>query len=148
MKALETPRTQHGAGRLLGVERRVFLLEQRSIARRRIRGLGLDGASSTNAEGGGPLPGPPPAVGSIDGDTHAPLEVVNASPCPIDMWWVDYDVEEEYLGTVAPGGGTWTADTWETHPWRIRLTGSEVLLREIPPVSEGGDASLRTVVYP
>jgi hypothetical protein len=107
-----------------------------------------DGAASVNADGGGALPGPPPAVCSTDGDTHAPLAAVNNAPCAIDMWWVDYNCQEEYFGTVDPNGGTWSSDTWETHPWRIRLTGSEVLLEEIPAVPEGADASLRTIVYP
>jgi hypothetical protein len=107
-----------------------------------------DGATSPNADGGPPLPGPPPSSCSVDGDIHAPFEVINNSPCPIDVWWVDYLCAEEYYGTVAPNGGTWSNDTWETSPWRIRLSGSEALLLEIPPVPEGVDASLRTIVYP
>jgi hypothetical protein len=103
---------------------------------------------SLNAEGGAPLPGPAPSVCSLTGDIHAPLEVVNDAPCPIDVWWVGYNCEEQYFSTVAPNGGTWFNDTWETNPWRIRQTGSEVLLVEIPPVPEGVDASLRVVTYP
>ena len=109
----------------------------------------VDGATSVNAEGGGPLPGPPPGVCSLVGDTHAPLEVINDAPCPIDAWWVDYECQEQYYGTIQPNGGTWSADTFETHPWRLRKTGSEVLLEEIPPAPEGvADASLRVVTYP
>ena len=92
-----------------------------------------DGATSINAGDAAPLPGPPPSECSVTGDTHAPFQIINNSPCPIDVWWVDYSCEEEYFGTVAPNGGTWSNDTWETSPWRIRLAGSETLLEEIRP---------------
>jgi hypothetical protein len=105
-------------------------------------------APSINDEGGAPLPGPPPAVCSLTGDMPSPIEVINDAPCPIDVWWVDYTCGEQFFSTVDPNGGTWFNDTWETHPWRIRQTGSEQLLVEIPPVPEGADASLRTIVYP
>lgn len=107
-----------------------------------------DAAPSINDEGGAPLPGPPPAVCSLTGDMPSPIEVINNAPCPIDLWWVDYSCGEQFFSTVDPNGGTWFNDTWETHPWRIRQTGSEQLLVEIPPVPEGADASLRTIVYP
>jgi hypothetical protein len=108
----------------------------------------LDGATSVNAEGG-VLPGPPPSVCSITGDTHAPIEVINNSPCAIDVWWVGYDCEEVYYGTAAPNGGTFSNDTWETSPWRLRLSGSEELVEELPPLPEGApDAGLRIFTYP
>jgi hypothetical protein len=106
-----------------------------------------DGATSINAEGGA-LPGPPPTACSLLGDIHAPLQVTNNSPCPIEMWWVDYNCQEQSYGIVGPSGGSWSNDTWDTNPWRIRLVGSEQLLLEIPPVPEGVDASLRTISYP
>ena len=108
-----------------------------------------DGATSINAEGGAPLPGPPPSVCSLLGDTPAPFQVTNNSPCAIDVWWVGYDCKEVYYGTAAPGGGTFSNDTFETHPWRLRLAGSEELVEELPPLPEGApDAGVRMFTYP
>jgi len=108
-----------------------------------------DGATSINADGGVPLPGPPPAVCSIMGDTHAPFQLTNNSPCPVDVWWVGYDCAEVYYGTAAPNGGTFFNDTWETDPWRVRLAGSEELVEELPALPEGApDAGVRMFTYP
>jgi hypothetical protein len=111
---------------------------------------GLDAAPSINSDAAGPtLPGPSPASCSLLGDTHAPFEVINNSPCPIDVWWVGYDCEEYYFGSAAPNGGTFVNDTWETAPWRLRLQGSEVLVSELPALPEGApDAALRVFTYP
>ena len=108
-----------------------------------------DGATSINAEGGTPLPGPPPSVCSLLGDTHAPFQVTNNSPCAVDVWWVGYDCQEYYYGTAAPLGGTFFNDTWETAPWRLRLAGSEELVEELPALPEGApDAGVRMFTYP
>jgi len=111
---------------------------------------GLDAAPSINADAAGPaLPGPSPATCSLLGDTHAPFEVTNNSPCPLDVWWVGYNCEEYYYGSAAPNGGTFSNDTWETSPWRLRLQGSEQLVEELPSLPEGApDASLRVFTYP
>ncbi len=108
-----------------------------------------DGATSINAEGGAPLPGPPPAVCSLLGDTHAPFQLTNNSPCAVDVWWVGYDCQEVYYGTAAPNGGMFFNDTWETDPWRVRLAGSEELVEELPALPEGApDAGVRMFTYP
>jgi hypothetical protein len=108
-----------------------------------------DGATSINAEGGAPLPGPPPATCSLVGDTPAPFQLTNNSPCAVDVWWVGYDCSELYYGTAAPGGGTFFNDTWETNPWRVRLAGSEELVEELPALPEGApDAGVLMFTYP
>jgi hypothetical protein len=113
-----------------------------------LRDGGWDGEASVDDDSGARLPGPPATVCSCLGDTHAPLTVTNNGPFDIDMWWFDYSCGEQYFATVQGDGGTWSNNTFETHPWRIRDTFSEALLVEIPPVPEGADSSLRTITYP
>ncbi len=97
------------------------------------------------ADGGmAALPGFYPTLCSIDGDAHAPMTITNNGPCPIDYWWVDYNCAEEYYGTIQPGQQG-LSDTFVTHPWRLRATGSEILLKDIGP-AETPDAW--TAAYP
>ena len=69
---------------------------------------------------------------------------MNDAPCPIEAWWVDYQCHEELYDTVQPGRQV-VESTFVTHPWRLRAAGSEQLLLEIAPATDG---TPRTVTYP
>jgi hypothetical protein len=99
---------------------------------------GWDGAPSTLEDDAGTVPGPNPNVCSIVGDEPYDLLIVNNSGCPLDVFWVDYNCEETLYGTVLTGN-TYLQETFATSVWRLRATGTEELLTQLPVVPEAPD---------
>jgi hypothetical protein len=111
---------------------------------------GWDGAPSTLEDDAGTLPGPNPNVCSIVGDEPYVSLIVNNSGCPLDVYWVDYDCEETFYGTVL-AGNTFLQETFATSVWRLRATGTGELLTQLPVVPEvpdGGTVANAVFRYP
>lgn len=55
---------------------------------------------------------------SIRSDRAVPLKLVNASAESLLVFWINYDGDAELM-TVMDAGEAWTADSYETHAWRV-----------------------------
>ena len=66
---------------------------------------------------------------SIRGTTAATIMITNNRNRAVSVYWVDYQCKEELYQTIQPGG-SYTQDTFVTHPWRIRDAADQTLLAQ------------------
>ena len=61
------------------------------------------------------------AVGlkSTTGETPTKIEFINRMPEPVDVYWINYDGEEEKFHTLGVGK-SYMQDTYATHPWIVK----------------------------
>lgn len=57
------------------------------------------------------------------------LTVENETENPLKAYWLNYDGDPELFSVITPGG-TWTVDTYESHPWRFVDATSNAVLEE------------------
>jgi hypothetical protein len=105
-------------------------------------------APIVNEEGGiedSGLPDPDTVCSATGTPPGVMITFVNDGPCPVELWWVDFNCDEELYGVLTPNGGNIPQSTFEGHVWRIREPGTEtVLLQYIVPLS----TTAGTVTYP
>jgi hypothetical protein len=101
-----------------------------------------------NEEGGiedGGLPDPDSICSATGTPPGVMITFVNDAPCPVELWWVDFNCDEELYGVLTPNGGSIPQSTFEGHVWRLREPGAEtVLLQYVVPLS----TTPGTVTYP
>ena len=64
---------------------------------------------------------------SVAGEVRTNIEFLNTHDTPIEVFWVNYEGEEE-LRFELPSGGSLEQPTFVTHPWRAKTKDGEVLL--------------------
>ena len=64
---------------------------------------------------------------SVAGEVRTNIEFLNTHDAPIEVFWVNYEGEEE-LRFELPSGGSLEQPTFVTHPWRAKTKDGEVLL--------------------
>ena len=60
------------------------------------------------------------------GEDEFEVEFLNAREERVELFWVNYDGEEERVRTLRPGE-TWPVTTYATHPWMVRDLSGECL---------------------
>ncbi|KAK9826663.1 hypothetical protein WJX74_008584 [Apatococcus lobatus] len=75
------------------------------------------------------LPAHASVLRSQRSDRPCALTVQNNGLRPVKLFWINYDGDLEFYGAV-PGGGSFTIDTFETHPWRLVDASSNSTLQE------------------
>ena len=96
-------------------------------------------------EDGATLPDPDTICSATGSPPAVTITFVNDAPCPLELWWVNFNCNEELYGVLTPGGGSIAQGTFEGHVWRIRDPGSEKLLFQyVVPLS----TTPATVTYP
>jgi hypothetical protein len=61
---------------------------------------------------------------SVDHAAPAPINFVNRSKGPVDIYWLDYDGKRVLYKSGLPSGTSWTAGSFVTHPWLVIATGT------------------------
>ncbi len=64
---------------------------------------------------------------SVEGEVRTNIEFLNTHDAPIEVFWVNYEGEEQ-LRFELPSGGSLDQPTFVTHPWRAKTMDGEVLL--------------------
>lgn len=59
------------------------------------------------------------SIVSTAGDEKFKLELSNSHNRIVDVFWINYNGEEELKTSILPGG-TWATNTYITHPWVVR----------------------------
>ncbi|KAK9865473.1 hypothetical protein WJX84_008567 [Apatococcus fuscideae] len=62
-------------------------------------------------------------------DRPCALTIQNNGLHSIKLFWINYDGDLEFYGAV-PAGGSYTIDTFETHPWKLVDAASNSVLEE------------------
>lgn len=70
--------------------------------------------------------GPPPEVCTAGQGEATRLRVVNSTPAPVVMWWVDYACGERRYQVVPPGEFR-DQESFVEHVWRLRTEDGELL---------------------
>ncbi len=58
-------------------------------------------------------------ISSTEGKSKYQIEFVNSLDQTVNMFWINYEGEEELKQTMLPGD-SWGVDTYVTHPWVVR----------------------------
>lgn len=66
---------------------------------------------------------------SVRSEQATPLKLVNASEESLLVFWINYDGDAELM-TVMDAGETWTADSYESHAWRVIGAEDKLLYAE------------------
>jgi hypothetical protein len=82
---------------------------------------------------GDPLPEVEPLECSMTSETDATLEIENTCAFSIEVFWVNYECDEESYQVIS-SENSWSVPSFETHPWRIRSVETGDLILEIPPL--------------
>lgn len=69
--------------------------------------------------------------------TDPPTNIIftNVSNRPVDVYWVDYACEEQYMATIQPANSL-PMSTFVSHPFHIRDSNTGDLLIEVVPVTD------------
>jgi hypothetical protein len=76
-----------------------------------------------------------PSVRSLNSNTPALMTFVNQSDQPVDIYWIDFGGRRQLYKTLE-AGGSYTQQTYLTHPWLIADAGGQswnVYLPEAQP---------------
>lgn len=61
---------------------------------------------------------------STEGKSRYQIEFINSLDETVNMFWINYEGEEELKQTMLPGD-SWGVDTYATHPWVVRNNSGE-----------------------
>lgn len=67
---------------------------------------------------------------SVAWDTTSDIKIENNYDQNVSVYWLDYQCEEQLYANVAPGG-TFSANSYVTHPWRIRESSTGKILKQV-----------------
>ena len=95
-------------------------------------GVSLDGADLART-----LPGPAPTLCSKQSATSIQITFVNNTQKAVRLSWVDYMCAEMDYGEIAPGASK-VQQTFTTHPWRLRDSGTLEVVKDVPPFDMAG----------
>lgn len=102
-------------------------------------------------------PAPIPAAGAVQPAPRKVAAADRAQPCsswgrpvrmilenrlssPVDLFWIDYDCNEQSRGQIAPGE-TYHGISYDTHPFRVRDPESHGVIKELPALSPDPDTT-------
>ena len=102
----------------------------------------------TPGESGRPNSEANPTTRSLNSDTPALMTFVNQSSQPVDIYWIDFGGIRQLYKTLE-AGGSYTQQTYLTHPWLVTDTSGRpwnVYLPEARPrtvyLQAPGDATI------
>ncbi len=65
-------------------------------------------------------------IKSIEGTVKYKIDFVNSRDESVDMFWINYEGQEELKQTMLPGD-SWGVNTYATHPWLVRDKSGDCL---------------------
>ncbi|NMG37901.1 hypothetical protein GRZ55_01450 [Chelativorans sp. ZYF759] len=71
---------------------------------------------------------------SANGNTTSSIAFFNQTRSPVNVLWINYEGQRQFYAEIQPGG-TWSTQTYVTHPWVIEHESGGCLGLYFPEMS-------------